>query len=125
MALMVVTLMVLFVTGVGMLSLGLHRRSFGVQTFSGIAARSAADAGLTKAVWEMNEKLKIKPWDDSSQPLATDESIPCCDAVFSYSVTGDKNSDYTIVSVGKYGQETKKVSRKLALETPFDTAIIG
>jgi hypothetical protein len=125
MALMVITLMVLFVTGVGLLSLGLHRRSFGVRTCSGIAARSAADAGLTKALWEMNEKLNIKPWDDSSQPQATDESLPCCDAVFSYSVTGDKNSDYTIVSVGKYGQVTKQVSCKLGLHTPFDTAIFG
>jgi hypothetical protein len=125
MALMVVTLMVLFVTGVGLLSLGLHRRSFGVQTCSGIAARSAADAGLTKALWEMNEKLKIKPWDDSTQPQTTDESLPCCDAVFSYSVTGDKNSDYAIVSVGKYGKVTKQVSCKLALESPFDTAIFG
>jgi len=73
----------------------------------------------------MNEKLKIKPWDDSSLPKATDELLPCCDAVFSYKVTGDKDNGYNITSIGKYGLVSKQVRCELKLESPFETAIFG
>jgi len=112
MGLMVVALIVLLIMGVGLLSLGMHRRIFSVQTCSGIGARSAADAGLTKALFELNEKLKTKPWNDSSLPNATNELLTGSDAVFSYKVTGDKNSGYTVISVGKHGLVTKKVVGK-------------
>jgi hypothetical protein len=125
MAMMVVVLIALLIAGVGLLSLGMQRRSFGVKTCSGIAARSAADAGLTKALVEMNEKLKIKPWDDTNMPYAVNESLPGCDAVFSYKIVGDRHTGYTIISVGKYGNAVKQVSCDLTLEGPFDTAIFG
>ena len=123
--LMVIALIVLFVTGVGLLSLGNNRRLFSVQTCSEIGARSAADAGLTKALFEMNEKLKIKPWDDSSLPYAHHESLPGSDAFFSYKVMGDRIKGYTITSVGKQGLVKKRVVCKLSLEGPFDTALFG
>ena len=123
MALMIVAIIALFVAGVGLLSIGMHRRSFGVYTCSGIAARNAADAGLTKALFEMNEKLKTRPWDDSSLPYAINEPLPDSDAVFSYTVTGDKYSGYKVVSIGKYGQIAKQVSCQLVLDGPFDIAI--
>ena len=125
MGLIVIALIVLLVTGVGLLSVGMRWREFGVKNCSGIAARCSADAGLTKALFEMNEKLKVKPWDDSSLPEATDELLPCCDAVFSYKVTGDEDSGYSIVSVGKYGKVSKQVSCDLRLKSPFETAIFG
>ena len=125
MALVIVTLIILFITGVGLMSLGMHSRSFAVKTCSGIAARSAADAGLTKALFEMNEKLKIKPWDDDNLPFAINEPLLDSDAVFSYKVTGDRHNGYTIVSVGKYGEVIEQVSCDLTLEGPFDTAIYG
>ena len=123
MAMMLVAIIVLLVAGVGLLSIGMRSRSFGVYTCSGIAARSAADAGLTKALFEMNEKLKTRPWDDSTLPYATNESLPDSDAVFSYMVTGDKYNGYRVVSFGKYGQIVKQVRCQLALDGPFDIAI--
>jgi len=87
MALMMVALVVLLVTGVGLLSLGLHGRILALRNASDIAAGCAADVGLTKALFEMNEKLKVKPWDDSTLPQATNEVLPNCDATFSYTVT--------------------------------------
>jgi hypothetical protein len=125
MALMMVALVVLLVMGVGLLSLGLHGRILAIRDASEIAARCAADAGLTKALFEMNEKLKVKPWDDSTLPSATNETLPNSDATFSYTVTVDGDSGYAIVSVGKYGQAVKQVSCNLGLEGPFDTAIFG
>lgn len=124
-AIVLCAILLLFVVGIGLSGIGVHRRAFAVQTCSGIAARCAADAGLTKALLEMNEKLNEKPWDDSSMPYAADEPLPGCEATLSYKVTGNKYDGYNIVSIGKYGQALKEVSCNLKLEGPFDTAIFG
>lgn len=124
-AIVLCAILLLFVIGIGLTGIGMQRRAFAVHTCSGIAARCAADAGLTKAMLEMNEKLQVKPWDDSSLPCATDEPLPDCDATLSYTVTGDKHNGYNITSVGKYGLQAKEVQCSLKLESPFDTAIFG
>lgn len=123
MALMMVALVVLLVTGVGLLSMGLRSRIFALRMASGIVARCAADAGLTKAVFEMNQKLKVKPWADSNLPLVTDEVLPNCDAIFSYTVTGDSSNGFAIESVGNYGWAEKKVRSTLRLKSRFDYGI--
>jgi len=123
MALMMVALVVLLVTGVGLLSIGLRSRIFALRMASGIAARCAADAGLTKAIFEMNEKLKVKPWDDSTLPQVTHEALPGCDAVYSYTVTGDSNGVYSIESTGDYGRAQRKVTSTLRLRGLFEGAI--
>ena len=53
----------------------------------------------------------------------TNEPIPDSDAVFSYTVTGDKYNGYRVISFGKYGQVVKQVRCQLALDGPFDIAI--
>ena len=119
----VVVVMILLAMGTGLLSLGLQSRIISIRTASDIAARSAADAGLIKALFEMNEKLKVEPWDGSSLPLGTNISLPNCDAVFSYTVTGDLSSGYTIESTGIFGQAQRTVSCTLQLQGPFEAAI--
>jgi len=57
----VVAIMILFAMGVGMLSLGTNSRIYSIRSASDIAARCAADSGLTMALFQMNEKLKVKP----------------------------------------------------------------
>ncbi len=116
---------ILSVIGVGLLSLGMHGRLFSVQTTSEIAARCAADAALTKAVFEMNEKLKVTPWDDSSLPQATDEMLPNSDAILSYTVTGDIVNGFTVECIGKSGRAERKINATLQLQGPFETAIFA
>ncbi len=118
-----VAVLILLAMGTGLLSLGLHSRINSIRTTSDIAARCAADAGLIKALFEMNEKLKVKPWDDSTLPFGTNISLPNCDAVFSYTVTGDLGSGYTIESTGIFGQAQRTVSCALQLQGPFEAAI--
>jgi len=119
----VVAVMILLAMGTGLLSLGLHSRIFSIRTTSDIAARSAADAGLIKALFEMNEKLKVESWDDSSLPFGTNISLPNCDAVFSYTVTGDLSSGYTVESTGIFNEAQRTVSCTLQLQGPFEAAI--
>jgi len=103
-----VVVMILLAMGTGLLSLGLHGRIISIRTSSDIAARSAADAGLIKAIFEMNEKLI---------------GLPNCDAVFSYTVTGDLDGGYTIESTGSSNQAQRTVSCTLQLQGPFEAAI--
>ncbi len=125
MVLVMVALVVLFATGVGLLSMGLQSRIFAIRNASEIAARCAADTGLTKALFEMNERLKVKPWDDNTLPQATNEVLPNCDAIFSYTVTGDIDNGYIIESVGKSNQAERTVKCTLQLQGPFEPAIFA
>jgi hypothetical protein len=120
-----VAIIILLAMGVGLLSLGVNTRIYSIRTASDIAARCAADAGLTMALFEMNEKLKVKPWKDSSLPLATDVKLPNCDEVCSYTVKGDLGSGYVVTSVGESGQANRLVSATLGLKGIFDHAILA
>jgi len=122
--LVIFVIILVFVMGNGLLSLGMHHRFLAVRTSSEIAARSAADAGVTKALYEMNRKLKVQPWDDSTLPEATDEILPNTDATYGYKVTGNLSSGYTIESIGRSGLEQKIIRCSLDLKGPFEHAIL-
>ena len=120
----VVACLILLAMGTGLLSLGLSSRIFSIRTTSDISARCAADAGLTMALFRMNKELQVKPWDDSTLPQAIDEKLPNCDAVFSYTVTGDLANGYIIKSVGRSDQAQRTVSATLELRGLFEYAIL-
>jgi hypothetical protein len=122
-ALVLIALVILLVMGVGILGLGAHTRMRAVQASTEIAARCAADAGLTKVVFEMNQKLSARPWTDSNLPEATDELLPNCDATFSYTVKPDGNDCYTVECTGNSGRAEKKVNAGLQLQGLFDYAV--
>ncbi|MCH7556888.1 MAG: hypothetical protein IIB56_05455 [Planctomycetes bacterium] len=120
----VVAVVILLAMGMGLLRLGLNSRIFSIRIASDIAARCAADAGLTTALLEMNKKLQVETWDASTLPQAIDTNLPNCDAVFSYSITGDPTSGYTITSVGTANQAQKTVYATLGLRGLFEHAIL-
>lgn len=123
--LVVVAVMILLAMGVGLLNLGMSGRIYSSRTACDITARSAADAGLTMALYEMNEKLKVKPWNDGSLPEATNQSLPYCDAVFSYTVTGNPSDGYTVESIGKSGYAERTIVCVLKPHGPFEFAVFG
>jgi hypothetical protein len=123
-ALVLLAIVILSVMGIGLLSLGLHSRIFATITASEIEARCAVDAGLTKAVFEMNERLKVKPWDDSNLPQATDETLPNFEAIYSYAVTGDVNNGHSVESIGNSGRVERRANCNLQLQGPFEHAIL-
>lgn len=124
MALVLCAIVLLLVVGTGLLSLGFHSRSFGARTCSGISARCAADAALTKALFDMNQKLFASTWDSNTMPEATDEPLANSDATFSYVVTGDLGNNYFVKCIGSSGQTTKTVNATLRLQGLFDNAIL-
>ncbi len=123
MALALLVVIILVVMGTGLLSLGLHGRILASRTASEIAARCAADAGLVKAVFEMNEKIKVKPWDDNTLPQATDAILANSDATFTYTITSSPDYIYDVDVTGRAGREIRKVSCTLTLVGLFRNAI--
>jgi Tfp pilus assembly protein PilX len=125
-ALVLVTIAAVLLTlvGVGLLQVGLCNRLFAIASVHKIKACSAADAGLTMAIYEMNEKLKYQVWNDSTLPEATNLSLPCCDGVCSYAVTGDLGGGYSITSIGETSRAQKTVKTTIELKGLFDNAIL-
>jgi len=124
-ALVLLAMVLLFVAGMGLLSLGLKSRQTAIRAASDIAAQCAADAGLAKALYEMNEKLKIKPWNDSTLPYATGAALPNCDATYNYTVTQDAiTSDYVIYAIGTCGGLQRATQTTLALVGPYEYALL-
>ena len=125
--LVMIVLVILLLAGAGLLNLGLQSRLAAVRDASEISARCAADAGLAKALYEMNQKLEGGGWSDSNLPYATYEPLPGCDATFGYTVTPeDSNSTttYTIDSSGSSGASQRSVSADLRVKGLFDNAIL-
>ena len=120
----VIVVLILLAMGTGLLSMGLNSRTFSLRTTLDITARSAADAGLTMALYQMNEKLKVKPWSASSLPKATDINLLYCDASYSYSVTGNLANGYIMQSVGKADQAQRTVYATIGLRSLFEHAIL-
>lgn len=123
--LVLLAVIILLAVGTGLLNLGLQGRMFAVRMGSEIAARTAADAGLTKALFAMNEKLEVFPWDANTLPQIMDAGLANCDATFSYAVTGDLGNNYVAESVGSSGQTTKSVNAILRLQGLFDYGILA
>lgn len=97
------TIVILLILGVGLLSLGFQARLQAIRTTCEIAARCAADAGLTKALYEMNKKLETKPWNESSLPVSALISLPYSDTSYTYTVN-KSGGDYSVTATGFYGR---------------------
>ena len=119
------TIVILLIVGAGLSSLGMHDRLRAVRSSSDIAARCAADAGLTKAVFEMNQMLKDKTWDSSNLPQVMDAMLSNCDATFSYTITGNPTSGYVVESIGNHGWSHKKVTATVRAKGLFDYGILA
>jgi hypothetical protein len=142
MPLVVAVLVILLASGTAMLNLGLQSQLMAARTASGIGAQCAADAGLTKAIFELTQILEISPGeiDDlvrgGTDPITpalppSEEDLPNCDATFSYQVTGaSPHSTFSgrgmdLECTGQCGLSTKTVHAVLVLQGLFDSAILA
>lgn len=122
--LMLFAAVLLTLTGMALLNLGFQSRISAIRTAQGIQARWSADAGLVKAVVEMNNKLTAKTWSDISMPAVTKEVLFESDQNFSYQVDKDGSGNYTVTSTGIVGPATKRVYATMGFKGLFDGAIL-
>ncbi|MGB2865479.1 MAG: collagen-binding domain-containing protein [Sedimentisphaerales bacterium] len=120
----VVAMLILLAMGVGLLSLGFNSRVYTLRNASGIKARCAADAGLEMALFEMNKKLQVKPFNEGTLPKAIDVDLPYTDQVCSYHVTKNFAGSYVITSLGQSGEAQRAVRATIGLQSPFNNAIL-
>jgi len=120
----VVAIVVLLLMGAGLLSLGFNSRVYATRTSSDIAARCAADAGVEMALFEMNRRLYVGPWDDSALPQATNVQLLQSNQVCSYAVKSDGAGGYTVLSYGEFGGAKRMVRATLGLKGIFEHAIL-
>jgi hypothetical protein len=120
----IVAMVILLALGTGLLSMGLNSRVFSTRTTSDIEARCAADTGLTMALYQMNQKLAVKPWSSGTLPSAKDTKLLHCDALYSYDVTGDLNKGFIMAAVGKADNAVRSVYATIGLKGLFDHAIL-
>jgi len=122
--LMLFAVVLLTLTGMALLNLGFHSRISAIRTAQGIQARWSADAGLIKAVVEMNNKLTAKTWSDISMPAVTKEVLFQSNQSFSYQVDKDGGGNYTVTSTGITGPAIKRVYATMGFKGLFDSAIL-
>ncbi len=119
---------ILAIAGIGVMSLGVRGRILAMRDAEQIQARCAADAGLTKAIYLMNEDLKEATWSESDLPLVQSEDLSNCDAIFKYTVNFDEDvaeaDSYFVESVGIVGQTQKRVYATLKVQGPFESALV-
>jgi len=121
--LVVLIVLLLMIIGLGVAGLGLHSRLFAIRSAESITARSAADAAVSDAIFKMNEKLKVKPWNNSSLPAASDVALLNSDATYDYVVT-EKDNIYSVEGTGKSLNHTHTINSTLRLISPFDYALL-
>lgn len=123
-ALVLCTVVILLLMGGGLLSLGLQGRLRAIRAGADITARTAADAALTRVVFEMNQRLKAGIWDSNSLPQTIDAALLNCDATFDYEVTGDPNGGYVVQCIGKSGWAQKRVRATVKVRGVWDYGIL-
>lgn len=113
----VVMIVILAIIGLGLIRLGLNARLLAIHETGKLAARAAADAGLSHAMQLMRAKdANELIWDNSTLPPTTTAAftnISYQDARYTCDVNGDPNSGWQINSTGTAGNATKTVHCKL------------
>ncbi len=123
MPLVMLVMAVLLPLGLALLSMGERSRALAMSGSFAIAARTAADAGLTKAVCEMNDGVRNGTFNVGSLPAATDQDLPGAETTCSYAATWDSQTGYAAQSVGKCRNAEKTVRCTLRLQGPFEFSL--
>ncbi|UCD53125.1 MAG: hypothetical protein JSW27_10870 [Phycisphaerales bacterium] len=91
---------VVAVLGAGMITLGYQSRVRVTKTVQHMAARVAADAGLSKAIHTLTAQFYDGSLDPLTLPSETDVAIPNSQEEFTYTISLDGAARYVIVSTG-------------------------
>lgn len=132
-ALVICAMLVLLVLGVGYLSLGMNSRIFVIRDASTVVARSAADAGLARLVYELNEELsrvqtvEAATW---STPAGLTDPTPVenCNATYIYPTATFKSgtnpsAGFYVSATGKSNGAVCNINGTVKLRTIWDYAL--
>ena len=121
--LVLLVVLISFITGTGLLALGTQSRISSINQVQDMMSRSAADAGLERAVQEINNAVLAKTWSDSVLPTASDADLPYSESVYSVTTQYDATGGYSISSVGTNKNRAHTINAILRLKGLFENAI--
>lgn len=114
----------LLILAVATIRVGLDSRLLAIRSASATTAKMAADAGFTKALFEMNQQLEAKTFSANQMPSAANELLEGTGAIVAYEVTLDESGDYVIVATGRSGGAERTVTAVVEFKGPFEAAIM-
>jgi hypothetical protein len=88
--------------GTSMLGVGYHARARATRTAQDLAARVAADAGLTKAMHTLVSQYDDGTLDPDALPGEIDVDLPQFEGTFTYTIVAGPSGTYTLTSVGSF-----------------------
>ena len=124
--LVVVFLAVSVLMGYGLLSLGFNARIKALRHTEDITAIASAEAGITRAIYLMDEKLKAEyVWDNTTlgDLAITDAAIINSDGAYSFTITGSPLAGFSIESTGTAGIAERTFYATTMLKTVYEYSI--
>jgi len=119
----VLAMVLLLVSGGGLLALGFQTRVYQVRTASDIAARCAADTAMAKALYEINELLRNNQL-GGDLPAEAEINLTGSESSYSYQIT-KSGSTYTIQATGTSNEAQRTTEATLTFTNPFDFAVFA
>ena len=122
--LVLLVVLISFITGTGLLALGTQSRVASINQVQDMMARSAADAGLERAIQEIDNTMTAGTWSDSVTPSISNAALPFSDSIYSVKTAYDTTDGYRITSVGTNRNRTHSINATLRLKSLFEYAIL-
>lgn len=118
-ALVLIVIVMLSVTGFTALRIGSDSRLRTIRENADARARYAADSGVNRTVYLMNQALEEGQWDEAGIPEFNSETLPGIDADYTTTVSGSFETGYIITSTGRAGQAERTIQARTTLENIF------
>lgn len=118
-AMVLVILLLLSISGFTAIQMGHTARVRAVRQDADIAARYAADAGLERALHQMNQSLASGHWQSYNLPSFMAEPLAGANAVYTVDCSGSLATGYEITSVGRSNEAERTVRATAKLINPF------
>ncbi|MCE5185504.1 MAG: hypothetical protein LLF76_05205 [Planctomycetaceae bacterium] len=119
-SLMVLLTLLLAMTSLALAHLGQQSRLRTIRNTAAMTARLAADGGIERVLYLMNQSLEAGTWTSDSVPVLFDsERLPACKGEYTVTFSGDVDAGYQIVSTGICGSQSKTIRVLVGLTSPF------
>ena len=119
----VIMVVILLIIGLALIKLGLNSRLQAIHSQLVIEAKTAADAGLTKAIKLMSNKLEAEKyaWDNSTLPAEANVVLAGSDPIAKYTCTivGNFSNGWDIASTGTINNVQRTVHEKVKVKSSW------
>jgi hypothetical protein len=118
-ALMVMVVLLLSMSSLALIGVGTEARLRTVRSDLQTAARFAADGGIERALYLMNQQLEAGTWTLDDVPTYNAHPLTASNADYTVGFSGSLINGYQITAEGRSGNQEKTVRATVALTSPI------